>query len=55
MGRYVVKVHPHRAILEADYFIKMIESCETSRDEEIYRIEAGIGEEDIPPKQLPSH
>ena len=45
MGRYVVKVHPHRAILEADYFIKMIESCEISRDEEIYNIEAGIEEE----------
>lgn len=32
---YIVKVHPTRAILEMDYFIKMIESAESKRDEEI--------------------
>jgi len=32
---YVVKVHPTRAILEMDYFIKMIEVAESKRDEEI--------------------
>jgi len=32
---YMVMVHPTRAILEMDYFIKMIEVCETKRDEEI--------------------
>ena len=26
MNMYVVKVHPHRAILESEYFIKMIEA-----------------------------
>jgi hypothetical protein len=39
---YVVKVHPHRAILESDYFVKMIEIAEAKRDEEIRRMEAGI-------------
>lgn len=42
---YVVKVHPHRAILENDYFVKQIELCEEKRDEEIRRVEAGIEEE----------
>ena len=27
-GKYVVRVESHRAILEADYFIKMIEQAE---------------------------
>ena len=27
-NRYVIKVEPHRAILEPDYFIKMIEIAE---------------------------
>ena len=45
LDMYVVKVHPHRAILEADYFVKQIEKCEAKRDEEIRRVEAGIAEE----------
>lgn len=44
---YVVKVHPHRAILEPDYFVKLIETAEQSRDEEIRKIEAGIAEEEF--------
>lgn len=32
---YVVKVHPHRAILEPDYFVKMIELAVAKRDLEI--------------------
>lgn len=32
---YVVKVHPHRAILEPDYFVKLIEAAVAKRDEEI--------------------
>ena len=39
---YVVKVEPHRAILEGDYFIKMIEFVERNRDEEIERLENGM-------------
>jgi hypothetical protein len=39
---YVVKVQPHSAILESDYFVKCIERCELKRDEEIRRAEAGI-------------
>jgi hypothetical protein len=38
---YVVKVEPHRAILEGDYFIKMIEMVERNRDDEIDRAENG--------------
>jgi len=45
INRYVIKVEPHRAILEPDYFIKMIEVAEQSRDEEIERVEAGMEEE----------
>ena len=43
---YVVKVEPHRAILEGDYFIKMIEFVERNRDDEIERVENGMPEED---------
>jgi len=46
MNRYVIKVEPHRAILEADYFIKQIEIAESSIDDEIEKVEAGIDEED---------
>lgn len=52
MDMYVVKVHPHRAITEADYFIKEIEKCEAKRDDEIARVEAGIEEEE---DSLPKH
>lgn len=52
MNQYVVKVHPHRAITEPDYFIKKIEECEARRDEEIARIEAGIDDEDDLPKRV---
>ncbi len=40
-GKYVFKVEPHRAIMEPDYFIKLIEQAEQKRTEEIERIEAG--------------
>jgi len=46
MDMYVVKVHPHKAILEPEYFIKKIEECEMKRDEEIQRVESGIEEEE---------
>ena len=48
MDMYVVKVQPHKAILEPEYFIKKIEECEMKRNEEIQRVEAGI--EDFEPK-----
>ena len=41
LNKYVVHVEPHRAVLESDYFVKMIEMCEARRDEEIERIEQG--------------
>jgi hypothetical protein len=41
----VIKVEPHRAILEPDYFIKMIEIAEQGRDEEIERVEGGVADE----------
>ena len=41
INRYVVRAEPNRAILEVDYFIKMIEACEQNRDEEVDRIESG--------------
>jgi len=41
---YAIKVEPHRAILEPDYFIKQIEIAEQSRDGEVDRVEAGVAE-----------
>ena len=43
---YVVKVHPHRAILEPEYFIKKYEDADMKRELEINRVENGI-EEDV--------
>lgn len=51
MDLYVVKVHPHKAILEPEYFIKKIEECEMRRDDEIHRVESGIEEEEAKQKQ----
>ena len=51
MDMYVVKVHPHKAILEPEYFIKKIEECEMKRDEEIQRVESGIEEEESKQRQ----
>ena len=41
INKYVVRVEPHKAILEPDYFIKNIEAAEHKRSEEIERIESG--------------
>ena len=43
---YVIKVHPHRAILEPEYFIKKYEDADEKREIEIQRVESGI-EEDV--------
>lgn len=42
---YVIKVHPHRAILEPEYFIKKYEDADEKRDLEIQRVESGIEEQ----------
>lgn len=39
---YVVKVHPHRAILEPDYFVKLIETAVAKRDAEIRQAEQAM-------------
>ena len=41
----VIKVVPHRAILEPDYFVQMIELADKNRNTEIARMEAGIDED----------
>jgi nitrate/TMAO reductase-like tetraheme cytochrome c subunit len=46
INKYVVKVESHRAIMEADYFIKAIEHAEAQRTLEIERIESGLGNEE---------
>lgn len=38
---YAAQVEPHRALLESDYFLKLIEMCEITRDAEISAIESG--------------
>jgi hypothetical protein len=40
--KYVCKVEPHKAILEHDYFIKLIEVAEKKRREEIHKKELGF-------------
>lgn len=45
MDMYVVKVHPHKAILEPEYFIKKYEDADEKRDLEIQRVESGIEDE----------
>ena len=40
-----MKVEPHRAILEPDYFIKLIETAVSNRDEDIRKVETGIVDE----------
>lgn len=47
MNMYVIKVHPHRAILEPEYFIKKYEDADEKRDLEIQRVESGIEDEEI--------
>ena len=42
INKYVVKVEPHRAVLEVDYYIKQIEIAEQNRDLEIERVESGL-------------
>jgi hypothetical protein len=42
IGKYVCKVDPIRAILEPDYFIKMIEEAEIKRGKQIEKIELGF-------------
>ena len=41
-NKHVVKVDTDRAIVEQDYFLKIIETCELRRTEEIKRIEGGM-------------
>ncbi len=38
---YAALVEPHRALLEQDYFLKLIEMCEMTRDNEISLVEEG--------------
>ena len=42
INMYVMKVDPLGAILEPDYFIKLLETAVANRDEEIRKIETGI-------------
>lgn len=46
IDRFAVKVEPHRAILEGDYFIRLIERAEKARDEEIRKMELGFKSDD---------
>ena len=41
INKFIVKVESHRAIMEPDYFIKLIEHAEQRRTEEIEKIESG--------------
>lgn len=35
LNKYVIKTESHRAIMEPDYFIKLIEMAESLRDQEV--------------------
>jgi hypothetical protein len=45
VDKYAVRVESHRAIMEPDYFIKLIENAEQRRTDEIERTESGATEE----------
>lgn len=38
---YAAVVEPHRALMESDYFMKLIEMCELTKEEEINARETG--------------
>ena len=38
---YAAAVEPHWALMESDYFLKLIEMCEITREAEIEAIESG--------------
>ena len=42
IGKYVFKVEPHRAILEDDYFIRLIIEAEKVRGKEIDKADVGF-------------
>lgn len=46
-NKYLVHVDILDVIKDPDYFIRMIDICEKSRNEEIERIEKGIPEEQV--------
>ena len=50
MDMYVIKVHPHRAILEPEYFIKKYEDADEKRDLEIQRVESGVEDSHVETK-----
>lgn len=41
LNKYLIRVEPHKAVMEPDYFIKLIEQAEAKRTQEIERVEAG--------------
>lgn len=45
INKYIAFVETHRAVSEPDYFMKLIEMCEYTRDEEIEMRESGKLEE----------
>lgn len=44
-NKYLVKVDPLGSITDQNYFVKLIEACEKTRQEEIERLEHGVEEE----------
>ena len=45
INKYIAMVEPHRAVVEPDYFMKLIEMCEFTKDQEIEMRESGKLEE----------
>ena len=41
INKYIAMVEPHRAVVEPDYFMKLIEMCEYTKDQEIEMRESG--------------
>lgn len=51
INKYIAVVEPHRAVAEPDYFMKLIEMCEYTRDQEIELRESGRLDETKVPQQ----
>lgn len=46
INKYTVRVEPFRTVMETDFFINAIRTCEENREAEIERIEAGLEDDD---------
>lgn len=52
INKYIFRVDPYRAVVEQDYFYKSLLVCEENRNDEIFRIENGITQDQEEVKEV---